>query len=416
MPRPVRFIHAADLHLDAPFGGVAASDERVRTALAESTYEAFDRVVGHAIERRVDFVLLAGDVYNAKDKSLRAQMRFQAGMRRLAEAGIQAFMVHGNHDPANGWSAGLEMPDNLKVLPTGRVGREPVVVDGELLCAVYGRSFSKAAETEDFCAGYRREAADPVAVGLLHTNVGGQPGYEPYAPSTIEALRSAGMDYWALGHIHKPIQLLDEPRVHYAGCPQGLNPNEDGPRGCRLVELGVGGVVADEFLETASVLWANRSLSIEGLAGVEELRSALRDIAEEVRGSGGRPAIVRVDLTGRGPLHADLARPGFIDQLLEEVRVEQLDHDAWVWVDRVRDTTARVIDLDRLREQQDFVGDLVRIVDERLAAEGEAAALVEQLTRPLLDKMNGVEPDLDPDAVVRAALDLCLDEFEEAGR
>ena len=113
----VTFIHAADLHLDAPFVGLTAASERIGRALAEATYDAFRRVIDTALEREVDFVLVAGDAYNARDKSLRAQLRFREQMKRLAEEGIEVFVVHGNHDPASGWSAGLALPDNVHCVP-----------------------------------------------------------------------------------------------------------------------------------------------------------------------------------------------------------------------------------------------------------------------------------------------------------
>ena len=68
---PVTFVHAADLHLDAPFQGIDASDERVRSALVAATYEALDRIVELCLEERADFLVVAGDVYNNRDKSLR---------------------------------------------------------------------------------------------------------------------------------------------------------------------------------------------------------------------------------------------------------------------------------------------------------------------------------------------------------
>ena len=64
--RPVRFVHAADLHLGAPFQGVDASDARVRAALLASTYEALDRIVALCLAEKVDFLLIAGDVHNSR--------------------------------------------------------------------------------------------------------------------------------------------------------------------------------------------------------------------------------------------------------------------------------------------------------------------------------------------------------------
>ena len=77
-PCATAFIHTADVHLDAPFAGLTASSDRIGRALVEATYEAFRRVIDTAIAREVDFVVIAGDAYNSRDKSLRAQLRFRA--------------------------------------------------------------------------------------------------------------------------------------------------------------------------------------------------------------------------------------------------------------------------------------------------------------------------------------------------
>ncbi len=237
MSQGVRFVHAADLHLDAPFSGVSADDARVGAALADATFAAFDRVIDTCLERDAQFLVIAGDAYNAADSSLRAQLHFQAGMQRLADAGIDVFVVHGNHDPANGWSAGLPLPESVRVFPTDRVGRFEVEVAGEVVAAVYGRSFARAAELENFALGYARQPGDAVAVGVLHANIGSAAGYDPYAPASLDDLRAARMDYWALGHIHKQEILARDPWVVYPGSTQGLNPKETGAHGCMVVEL-----------------------------------------------------------------------------------------------------------------------------------------------------------------------------------
>ncbi len=209
--RILRFVHASDLHLDATFGGVDATDEKVAGALERSTLEALDRVIQLCIDRKVDFLVIAGDLYNSADHSLRAELAFQRAMRRLADAGIDAFVVRGNHDPADGWSAGLELPDSVVVFPADKVERREVIRDGEMVCAVYGRSFGTRQVTENLTVGFARQDGDPYAVAVLHANVGQREGWDNYAPCTVEDLRAARMDYWALGHIHAAGRVSDNP-------------------------------------------------------------------------------------------------------------------------------------------------------------------------------------------------------------
>ena len=254
MGRAVRFVHASDLHLDAAFGGVDASDERVAAALTRSTLEALERVVDLCIDRGADFLVIAGDLFNNADRSLRAELAFQKAAVRLDRAGIATFVVQGNHDPADGWSAGLELPPSVVVFSADDVERREVLRDGELVCAVYGRSYPTRQVTDNLARGFVRAEGDPLAVAVLHANVGKREGWDDYAPCSVEDLRASRMDYWALGHIHQPGRISDHPRAVYAGSTQGLGPGEEGARGCFVVELDATGAL-EEFVETASVRW-----------------------------------------------------------------------------------------------------------------------------------------------------------------
>ena len=107
----IRFVHAADLHLDSPFVGIrAAAPDNVASALHDATFAAYENIIELCIEEEVDALLVAGDVYDSADRSLRAQLKFVDGLKRLDEAGIRSFVCHGNHDPLDGWEARLDYP------------------------------------------------------------------------------------------------------------------------------------------------------------------------------------------------------------------------------------------------------------------------------------------------------------------
>jgi len=409
MTSHVRFVHAADLHLDAPFQGIAATDARVGAALADATYEAFRRIVDVCIEREAAFLVIAGDAYNSADKSLRAQLKFRAEMQRLAEAGIDVFVANGNHDPQSGWSAGLVFSGNVHVFSARQVDRFEVVRGGETVAVVYGRSFARVAETDNFALGYRRAEGDPVAVGVLHANVGGNTDYDPYAPASLEDLRAAGMDYWALGHIHKQEVLAENPWIVYAGSPQGLNPKETGPHGCLVVDVGTDGAVKLEHVETGPVSWARLDVDVSGAAGLDEVRSLLVAALDEQRALAGRHCVARVSLVGRSSAHADLARSGIATQLLEDVRGESALAEPWLWLDRLVDATAPPIDLDALRGGPDFAAELVRIDDELALDPSILVALVDEVATPVAGTLAGYEPSASPAQLLERARDAALD-------
>jgi DNA repair exonuclease SbcCD nuclease subunit len=417
MSTPVRFIHAADLHLDAPFGGVDATDARVRDALGASTYKALEAIVDACLEYAVDFLVVAGDVYNHRERGVRSQLAFARAASRLNDADIPVYVVHGNHDPASGWSAGIALPENVQVFGADGVERLTFERAGEVACALYGRSFRTAAEHENFAREYARDDSDPIAIGVLHGNVGGRPEYDDYAPCSLADLRAARMDYWALGHIHKPEVISEDPYAVYAGCPQGLDPTQSGPRGCWLVTAGPG-TAAAEFLPVASIVWDFAQVDVSEVASLDDVRAALLSAVDSARDGGDTtPVVLRADLLGRTEAHGALSSPGALDALVEDVRSEALLSEQWVWLDRVRDRTGQVLDLNALRATEDFGGDVVRLADHLLADDVAAAAFVADVADPLMERVRDAAPAPDAADVIARARDLVLDRlFGEAAR
>ncbi len=414
--RPVRFVHAADLHLDATFGGVDAAQGKVADALARSTLEAFDRVVQLCIDREADFLVIAGDLHNSANHSLRAEFAFQRAMRRLADAGIGAFVVQGNHDPADGWSAGLELPESVVVFPADKVERHEVLRDDELICAVYGWSFPTRHVTKNLSRGFSRGDGDPLAVAVLHTNVGQREGWDNYAPCTVEDLRAAGMDYWALGHIHEAGRISEEPPAVYSGSTQGLNPTEQGPRGCFVVTLDSDGAV-EEFFETASIRWRVLEIETSDLTSLDELRGALEEACADTRkDSGDRSTVVKITLVGRSSIHEDLTRAGLVEELLEDLRQEQLDIEPWIWLDVLRNRTRPALDLDEILDEEGLRGDLARLARDLAQDPREADRVVEEILAPVVFPL-AVRPELaiSGEEAVARALDLCLDLLSREG-
>ena len=407
MARPVTFVHAADLHLDAPFAGIDATDDSVRRELAEATYTALNRLVALCIESDADFLLLAGDVYNSRDKSLAAQFAFRRAMESLAEHDIPALVVQGNHDPADGWAVALDLPETVTIFSADSVSRVDLEC-GETKVAVYGQSFSTSAVKANLAKGFSRDSDVDIAIGLLHTNVGGRTEYEPYAPCSTEDLRAAGMDYWALGHIHAPGRVSDDPLALYAGSPQGLNPKERGEHGCYVVTIDRG-VFSERFVELDSVRWGSVEISGQDFDSIDSLRSALIETAVAVRGEGDRPLVVRADVKGPCAVHSDLARPGAMTHLLTEVRDDLLAEEPWIWLDRLRNLTTPAMDIGRLREGGGFPADLVALADEVLADPDVLASWFDEALAPIAERARSVDPGLEASDALQRARDLCLE-------
>ena len=404
MPGPkFRFVHAADLHLDTPFAAIGRVAPEIAARLRDASLEAFDALVAMAIEREVAFVVFAGDIYDAAERGVRAQLRFLRGVERLGECGIPVFVAHGNHDPLDGWSAMRKPPANLTIFGCDAVAANQVTRGGEVLAHVYGISYPCRDVTENLSLRFRRNGAPGLHVAVLHCNVGSQPDHLAYSPCSVADLTRAGMDYWALGHIHSHLVLADRPWIVYSGSVQAGKSSELGPRGAVLVEATGDSIDRVDFVELDRVRFAHVDVDISNEPDLHSLQKKILGTAV----SGSRDLLLTVTLTGRGPLHRDLRRPDAIAELLRDVRDELGVASPFVWMDRITDNTQAELDRAAIQRRGDFSADLIRMVDE-LSADPEAlAALLPALP-------SRVDPDgiADLESLLRDAEERALDLLE----
>jgi DNA repair protein SbcD/Mre11 len=230
------FVHAADLHLDSPFVGLRDLQPDLARELLEATFASFQGIVDLCLGARAEFLLLAGDLFDQPQGSLKAQLHLRRELGRLADAGIETFLVHGNHDHLGSRGVTLEWPAGVTIFPARQVEVAEVRRQGETLARVFGLSHAGPAEAANLTAQFPQASRGPFAVGLLHANLDRNPEHGDYAPCTLADLARVSYDYWALGHIHQPgVRRASQPAVVYAGNPQGRHLKESGPRGCYLV-------------------------------------------------------------------------------------------------------------------------------------------------------------------------------------
>ena len=362
----LRFVHAADLHLDSPFTGLkAAAPENVAKTLYGATFAAYENIIDLCISERVDALLIAGDVYDSADRSLRAQRKFVDGLERLHDAGIRSFVCHGNHDPLNGWEARLSYPSSCH-----RFGPEfeavPVFEDEPGRAVVHGISYPQRDVTENLVRRLGKVEAGPFSIGLLHANVDNDPNHPAYAPCTIDDLVQAGVDYWALGHVHTRRVLNQQgPTVVYPGNPQGRHPNETGPRGVYLVDVDDFGQVNLDFRPMDTVRWERLNVNIVGMDTEQDLLDDLHQVMEDaIERAEQRSIVVRITLSGRGTLHSFLRRSGAMDSLLEDINDRWAEQSPFAWCERIEDETASPFNRQERIEGSDFVADLLRLCDQ----------------------------------------------------
>ena len=388
MPR-LRLVHAADLHLDSPFRGIRSeAPPHVADALQRATFEAYENIVGLCLREQVDALLVAGDIYDGADRSLRAQLKFVDGLNRLDAAGIRSFVCHGNHDPLDGWEARLALPPGC-VRFGSEVTGEPVFPDEPERATVFGISYPTREVRENLTSLFQGLPTSGVSIGLMHANVGGHPDHDSYAPCSVADLADTGMDYWALGHVHTRQVLRDgRPTVVYPGNSQGRSPRETGARGAYVVEVDDRGAINLDFRPVDVVRWELLEVGIGGLETEQELLEAIdRRVDLCAQSTEGRPVVCRLALTGRGPLHRWLHREGTMGDLLEQVNSRYAYGQNWLWCERMQMGTASPVDREQIAQREDFAGDLARL-GATLRGNSDSLAELRESMRPLYVNSN----------------------------
>lgn len=366
-----KFLHAADLHLGAPLESLGESiDQATYDRVKELVNNVFDRLIDVAIAEEVDFVVLAGDVYDNAERDPGAQRRFLVGLRRLTKEGIKVFMVHGNHDPlTKDVKQGL-LPEGVVVFPAGKLGSQVVTMRNGVDVTVAGVSYARKEETDNLVPLFAGLTGHTI-VGVLHTNVGGNDSvHKNYAPSTPTDLDASPVHYWALGHIHKrSVNSLNSGWWAYPGNLQGrsVKASECGPKGVLIVDIDDNGrVLEPRFVDCSSVRFERVSVPVDSVDDITELNDEVNEaLARVVAEADGRPVLVRLELTGSTDL-ADLRSmdapnwTSIIESLLEEA-LGVLRGGAIV---KVRTSCRAKIDLVAERERPSVLGAVLVKLDQ----------------------------------------------------
>jgi len=376
----MKILHAADLHIDSPLGGLTAYEGAPVGQIRGATRRAAENLVRAAIDRDVDLVLLAGDIFDGDWRDYSTGLFWNEQLGRLHTAGIPVVSVAGNHDAASEISGSLQLPPNVTRLSESRP--ETKVFD-DLEIAVIGQGYATRAVTVDLASGFPDKDAKLFTIGLLHTSLDGRPGHSSYAPCSVEALRSKGYDYWALGHVHQREEVHDDPWIVFPGNLQGRKAIETGPKGATLLTVDSGEVVTVEHLELDDVRWHRCPVDAGDMTGADDVRSAVaarfNAIASE---SGGRLAAIRVVIDGASPAHEELwkDRHGF------EADVRSIaTQTGGLWVEKVKVETTRPLDLAKARED-DVIGILAQRIDD-LRSNPETLTVYESMFSDLRKKI-----------------------------
>lgn len=396
-----RFLHAADIHLDSPLRGLAGQEGNAVARVRTATREALDALVGLAIEEQVDFLIIAGDLYDGDWRDYKTGLFFAAQMGRLNKEGIPVYLLYGNHDAESQITRRLELPDNVHIFGTRKP--ETFALD-ELKVAFHGQSFRQREITDNLVPDYPAPVSGTFNIGVLHTGMGGMGGHENYAPCAIEDLTNKGYDYWALGHVHQAVVLREKPHVVFPGNLQGRHARETGAKGASLVTVEDGDIVELTMVPCDVVRWAVLSISLADAERFGDVIDRIHDAVEAaVTDANGRLLACRVVLQGRTAVHDQLIASE--DRILAEARAGALGlGDEVAWVEKVVINTQSYVDAETLAEREDAIGELQRLLQEATGDDALLAQIEDDIDKLVRQLPHEVRVDID-DSVLKVAVD-----------
>ena len=378
-----KFIVAADIHLDSPLKGLSRYEGAPTDVLRGATREALTNLVSIAIEEKVAFVLLSGDLYDGDWKDYHTGLFLSQQLSRLREAGVRVYVIYGNHDAESRITKSLRLPDNVKVLSTK--SPETIFLE-EFGVAIHGQGFAKRDLMENLAERYPDAEKGFFNIGMLHTILSGAEGHAPYAPCTLGTLQSKGYDVWALGHVHMGKVYREDPLILYPGNSQGRHARETGPKGCMLIAVDDSRMVSFEHRDLHVVRWEVIHVDAFGLsAAADVVDAAVAAVKIESGKGGGEVLAARLVIEGACRAHRELAADP--EKWTAEVRsAVAATTGEGTWVEKVEIMTSAEANLSNLRSGSDPLADLVQYID-GLSATEELVALLMEDVRSLKEKL-----------------------------
>lgn len=376
--RPMRIVHAADLHLDSPLRGLSHYEGAPVDEVRGATRGALSGLVDLCLAEQAAYLLIAGDLYDGDFKDYSTALFFIEQMARLREVGTRVVWLRGNHDAQNRMTRHLQAAEHVVELSTERAQSHVVESDGIVF---HGQGYPIRDVKDNLVLSYPEPLPGLLNVGLLHTAVDGRPGHDRYAPCSLRELCAKGYDYWALGHVHQREVLSEEPWVVFPGNLQGRHIKETGPKGCTLIEVDDGRIVSVEHRSVDRVRWALCEVDVSADAELDDaLESCIQKLARLQDDAEGRLLSARVRLVGHSRVHHELSRAR--SRFENELRAHSVTVGG-LYLEHVDHRTASAMTAEALSARADALGEMFRAIETLEGDPEQSAALWQELLQPL---------------------------------
>ena len=319
----LKIIHCADVHFDSAMSGLAPlSKVNIRR---EEMKRTFAKIIQMA--QNADMLIIAGDLFDGKNVSSKTLDFLKGQFSKIPD--VSVYIAAGNHDylGADSVYRTFDFGKNVHVFGTETECIETAEYD------IHGASFKTANDEREMLSGFSVKNSDKVNIGVFHANVGGA----DYNPAKITDIEKSGLDYLALGHIHKATEIKQAGATYYAycGCTEGRGYDETGEKGVYAIELTKGNIIDASFVPVCERMYFDEEIDITDAGNYDEIVDKINEIYK------GENHIYRFTLTGKSNMAVDT-----------EVIRERIEGFSVI----IRDKTTPAVDIEKLAEEFSLKG------------------------------------------------------------
>ena len=358
------FLHIADIHLGRQFSGLSkySNDEKVKSLYKKGVEQAFNNFINFAIDKRVNFVLIAGDTFDSSEQDLESKLILKSGLMKLQNVGVKVFLICGNHDPLSSYNKNtFNFDENSIVKIVGLNSDVQVSFQVEDYAKIHAISFENVEFRQnpaELLPQLNVEDKKLFNIGLIHCDLNADKN-SVYAPCSVSDLKALNYNYWALGHIHLP-NSFDE-NIFYSGTLQGRNTKETGSHGFRYIQVENNKIVSNEFISSDVIRYEDIDIDLSDTNNtISAYDKIIENIDNKIEIKQAELYLVRVNLIGSVNYLSEI-NDKFYSFIAEKIKDEYSDK---ICVSTFYNNLIAKVDEQSLKEDKGIVGEIYNVLQQ----------------------------------------------------
>ncbi len=320
----MKFVHIADLHLDAPFTVLNANNRLGEKRRAEQL-KVFENVIEYIKENKIEFLFIAGDLYN--DEYIKeSTIEYVNNLFKQIE-NTEIFIAPGNHDPytKNSFYRTYTWNNNVHIFNNEIKKYSYENVD------IYGYGFEDFYVYSSKVEEINIENKEKNNILIVHGDLDVVSGYNPLSSQKLNDL---GFEYIALGHVHKS-NYTPEGKIIYPGSLVSLGFDEPGEHGMVVGEIKDKKVIT-QFVKLDQMEFVEIKIDVSEKNSIEEIIDEINKLNIESNN------FYKINLFGNRKFNIDL------NKIEKKILFENII--------KIKDETKLDLNLDEIAKQENIKG------------------------------------------------------------